>query len=124
MLIKGPEICHVGRCPHGCKERCDGHAWRALAPAHYAGELANLIKRAERDGVVLPMVRDAKRWGALSEAMAEASACDHSVGGHPFFQALERVAGTKMRRFTPEEFGAWVDVAGEEWKASRPAMQG
>lgn len=111
MLITGPEICHVGRCPHGCQERCEGHAWRALAPAHYERELQRLIERSAKDGVVLPLVRYAQRWAAYSKAAAEASHCKTPMEQIPFFKRLEAAATTRFRSFTAEQFGEWVDFA-------------
>jgi hypothetical protein len=75
-----------------------------------------LPRAADTDA--LPLVRFATRWHVWARAMAEASACKQSVNEHPFFLALEATAGQKLRRFTADELGAWVDQAGEAWKAS------
>ncbi len=55
MLIAGPEICHVDRCPHGCTSDsgCQRHAWRLLAPAYFRAEVERIVADMARDGLVL-----------------------------------------------------------------------
>ncbi len=110
MLILGPEICHVDRCPHGCTSEtgCSGHEQRRRAPEHYAARLADLIAEAARWGVDLsapscPYIRGdhGSHWCALAQATTAVPRLP--AGPAPRFPTMLR------KLWTGAEVQAWLD---------------